>query len=608
MQGKVRVVLLISLGLIIAACGSTPTASQNASKSTAAIVERVSTLSISASKSSSIVAGKNLPQQVNTAFYLSKSIVYTSQQNGSGPTSSILQSENGGSSWKFLSSVPGIVSSIDFVTNKVGYLVSRPVNGGADNYLYASVNGGTTWTQVYAGSISTIKFLTPTTGFAMLRTPGSSSQPYSAGIYKTVNGGRTWSLVPSPLNSAATYGSFSFSSPSDGWLLVGIQPSAGSENKYLYETTDGGSSWNLVAQSKYSSNQILVARGVMPATGYVTQLQFISPQLGFMALARSGMYATDDGGLTWNLMSKTPMSAHSLRNVIGFSAWSRTDFSFATGFSNFWQPNSSGLMIRLYPPYRAQSIFQGSTGLYALSPRQGVTLIGSKGSVKRLVNTPSGITEINPLRKKLLALGTSGLYQSTSGTSWSRIPLPKGWTLLQGRFVDSNLGYIVASNNGPAGLATIDRTTNGGTSWRTVNTPFRPLVVDPISVSNLWALGGTKVPATNNPTKNVYQMEWNLYNSTNGGKSWNEFATNWQSIGGIDFLSTQEGYLWAGNYLYHTSNGGHSFVRYTLPSTLANQGILSMAFAPGGNGWALGNSQYPIYRTANSGGTWELAP
>ncbi len=608
MQGKVRVVLLISLGLIIAACGSTPTASQNASKSTAAIVQRVSTLSISASKSSSIVAGKNLPQQVNTAFYLSKSIVYTSQQNGSGPTSSILQSDNGGSSWKFLSSVPGIVSSIDFVTNKVGYLVSRPVNGGADNYLYASVNGGTTWTQVYTGSISTIKFLTQTTGFAMLRTPGSSSQPYSAGIYKTVNGGRTWSLVPSPLNSAATYGSFSFSSPSDGWLLVGIQPSAGSENKYLYETTDGGSSWNLVAQSKYSSNQILVARGVMPATGYVTQLQFISPQLGFMALARSGMYATDDGGLTWNLMNKTPMSARSLRNVVGFSAWSRTDFSFVTANSNFWQTNSSDQMTLVYPPYSAQSISYGSTGLYALSPSQGISVIGNTSSLHRLGNAPTGVTEIDPLRNKLLALGTSGLYQSTSGTKWEQIPLPKGWSLLQGKFVNSSLGFVVANNNGPAGSATIDRTTNAGNSWNIVSTPFRPLVVDPISKNDLWALGGTKVPATNNPTKNVYQMEWNLYNSTNGGKSWNEFVTNWQSIGGIDFLSTQEGYIWAGNYLYHTTNGGDSFVRYTLPSTMENQGILSMAFTAGGKGWALGNSQYPIYRTSNSGGTWGLIP
>ncbi|CAG4917743.1 hypothetical protein [Acidithrix sp. C25] len=326
--------LLLSFGLIIAACGSTSAASPNPSTSTTAVIKHESTLQISANKSSSIVAGKNVPQQVNDAFYLSKSIVYVSQQNGSGPTSSILLSKNGGTSWKDLSSVPGTVSSIDFVTNKIGYLVSRPVNGGANNYIYSTTNGGNSWNQIFAGSISTIKFLSPTTGFAMLRTPSSSSQPYSAGIYKTVNGGISWSLIPSPLYSAATYGSFSFSSPSDGWLLVGIQPSAGSENKYLYKTTDGGSSWSLAAQSKFSSSQTLVTSGVMPATGYVTQLQFISPQLGFMALARSGMYATDNGGLTWNLMSKTPMSAHSLRNVVGFSAWSRTDFSFVTANSN----------------------------------------------------------------------------------------------------------------------------------------------------------------------------------------------------------------------------------------------------------------------------------
>ncbi len=600
--------LLVSFGLIIAACGGTSAASTNPSSATTAVIKRESTLQISANKSSSIVAGKNVPQQVNDAFYLSKSIVYVSQQNGSGPNSSILLSENGGTSWNILSSVPGTVSSIDFVTNKIGYLVSRPVNGGANNYIYSTTNGGNSWNQIFAGSISTIKFLSPTTGFAMLRTSSSSSQPYSAGIYKTTNGGRTWSLVSSPLYSAATYGSFSFSSPSNGWLLVGIEPSAGSENKYLYNTTDGGSNWSLVAQSKFSSSQTLVTSGVMPATGYVTQLQFISPQLGFMALARSGMYATDDGGLTWNLMSKTPMSAHSLRNVVGFSAWSRTDFSFVTANSNFWQTNSSGQMILVYPPYSAQSISYGSTGLYALSPNQGVSMIGNTSSLHRLGNAPTGVMEIDPLRNKLLALGTSGLYQSSSGTKWKQLPLPKGWTLLQGKFVSSNLGLVVANNNGPAGSATIDRTINGGASWNIVSTPFRPLVVDPISVSNLWALGGTKVPATNNPTKNVYQMEWNLYNSTNGGKSWNEFVTNWQSIGGINFLSTQEGYVWAGNYLYHTTNGGHSFVRYTLPSTLTNQGMLSMAFTAGGNGWALASSEYPIYRTTNGGATWGLTP
>ena len=608
MRKEVGIALLLGFGSIIAACGNTSAASQNPSSATTAVIKLDSTLNISANKTSLIVAGKNIPQQVNDAFYLSKSIVYVSQQTGSGSTSSILLSENGGISWKILSSVPGTVSWIDFVTNNIGYLVSRPANGGPDNFLYSTTNGGSTWIQVFAGSISAIKFLTPTTGFAMLRTPSSNSQLFSAGIYKTANGGKSWSLVPSTLDPTAVYGSFSFSSSSDGWLLVGIQPSAGSENKYLYKTTDGGSNWSLVAQAQFSSGQAMAISGVMPATGYVTQLHFISPQQGFMALARSGLYATDDGGLTWNLMSETPMSARSLRNVVDFSAWSRTDFSFVTANSTFWQTNSSDLMARVYPPYSAQSIFEGSTGLYALSPAQGISSVDGTNSAQRLGSAPTGVMELDPLRNRLLALGTSGLYESDNGAKWKQIPLPKGWTLLQGKFVNSNLGFVVANNHGPAGSATIDRTTNGGANWNMVSTPFRPLAVDPISESDLWALGGTRIPVSNNPAKNGYQMEWNLYNSSNGGKSWNEFVANWLSPGGVDFLNAQEGYVWAGNYLYHTTNGGHSFVRYTLPSTFANQGMLSMAFTAGGNGWALGNSQYPIYRTSNSGGTWGLIP
>ena len=606
MRRDVGIALLLGFGSIIAACGNTSAASQNPSSATTAVIKLDSTLNVSANKTSLIVSGKNIAQQVDDAFYLSQSIVYVSQQNGSGSTSSFLISENGGISWKTLSSVPGAVSWIDFVTNNIGYLVSRPVNGGPDNFLYSTTNGGITWIQVFAGSISAIKFLTPTTGFAMLRAPSSNPQLFSAGIYKTANGGRSWSLVPSPLNPAATYGSFSFSSPSDGWLLVGIQPSAGSENKYLYKTTDGGSNWSLVAQAQFSSGQAMATSGVMPATGYVTQLQFISPQQGFMSLMRSGMYATDDGGSTWNLMSETPMSAHSLRNVVDFSAWSRTDFSFVTANSTFWQDNSSGLMAQVYPPYSAQSISESSTGLYALSPTQGISLVGGANSVQRLGSAPTGVMELDPLGSRLLALGTSGLYQSNSVTKWKQIPLPKGCTLLQGKFVDSNLGFVVVNNNAPAGSATIDRTTNGGASWNKVSTPFRPLAVNPISESDLWALGGTRISVTNNPAKNVYRIDWNLYDSTNGGKSWNEFIANWLSPGGVDFLSTQEGYVWAGNDLYHTTNGGYSFVRYTLPSTMANQGIFSMAFSAGGNGWALASSEYPIYRTADGGATWGL--
>ncbi|TAN27604.1 MAG: hypothetical protein EPN30_03665 [Actinomycetota bacterium] len=609
MRNATGIPLLLGLGLVTAACGgnTSPASSVRSGPATAG-TNLESALHLSGTKTSLLVAGQNIPQQVNTAYYLSKSIVYVSQQDGSGPTSSILLSENGGSSWNFLSSVPGAVSGIDFVSKSIGYLVSRPADGGPDNFLYLTTNGGSTWSTVYAGSISAIKFLTPTIGFAMLRTPSSNPQLFTAGIYRTSNGGRNWSLVPSTLNPAAAYGSFSFSSASDGWLLVGIEPSAGSENKYLYKTTDAGANWSLVAQSQFSSGQQMATNGVMPATGYVTQLQFISSQQGFMSLMRSGMYATDDGGSTWNLMSATPMSAHSLRNVVHFDAWSRTDFSILTGNSNFWQTQPSGLMTRAYPPYRAQGIFEGSGALYELSPAQGISLAGSTNSVRRLGNAPKGAMEIDPLGNRILAFGTKGLYQSSDGSNWKQIPLPKGWTLIQGRFVDSKLGFVVANDNGPAGSATIERTTDGGASWNRVTTPFRPLVVDPISANDLRALGGARLPATSNPAKNIYQMEWNLYSSSNGGKSWSELVANWRSIGGIDFLSAQEGYAWADNYLYHTTDAGHSFVRYTLPSTMTNQGLFSMAFAQKGSGWALAGTEYPIYHTADGGATWRLTP
>lgn len=601
-------VLLASFTLMVTACGNVASESSVATNSHIIVTKFTGTLHVSASKSSKIVDARDVPQQVDNAFYLSKSVVYASQEEGSG--SSILQSADGGKSWKFLSSVPGIASGMDFVDTDSGYLLSRPSNGGPNNAIYSTTDGGKTWTMVYSGSAIAFRFVTSRTGFAMLQAPitAATSSMASSGIYRTSDGGKTWSPVKATLNIYAVAGSFSFTSPSEGWLLVGTQPSAGSENKYLYKTTDGGLSWSLRAQARFSVNQSNVTSGVLPATGYVTQLQFTSPTQGYMALTRSGLYATDDGGSTWNLMSESPLSAHDLRNVVNFSAWGTSDLSVVTTNSHFYQTSSSGQMVGVYPPYEAQRVFSGPNGLYVVSHAQVISLVHSANSVQTLGYAPSGVVELDPLKGGIIALGTGGLFRSSTGATWTNVPLPKGWTLLQGRFVNSNLGYVVATNNGPPGSAVLDLTTDGGRDWTKISTPFRPFAVNPVSKDDLWALGGTEPSASGSRKKGTSINSWNLYFSKDAGKSWNEFIANWKSVGMLYFLNTQEGYVADGKYLFHTTDGGRSFVRYMLPLPLTGADQFSMTFGTNGSGWALANSSYPIFYTSDGGGTWRLNP
>lgn len=606
MRRLTRLVLLASFVLIAAACGSATSASPISSNSHIIVTKFNGALHVSASETSNLVAGHNLPQQVNNAFYLSKSVVFVTQTEGSN--SALLKSSDGGKTWMFLSTLPGEEFGVDFVSASVGYLISRLSDGGPSDAIYTTSDGGKTWAMVFSGSVTALQFVTPQIGFALLQTPSSTAPNYSAGIYKTSNGGKTWSPVGATIDKYAVNGSFSFTSPSDGWLLVGVQPSAGSENKYLYKTTDGGSRWSVVAQARFSASQVNIINGILPPTGYVTQLQFISPTQGYMALARAGIYATDDAGSTWNLMSESPLSSHTLRNVVNFAIWGGTDLSLVTTNSNFFQSGSSGQMIRVYPPYLVQGIFDGPSGLYQLGHTQVVSLFDPSGSTQTIGTAPSGVVELDPLQSGIMALGSSGLFTSRRGNSWTKISLPTGWSVVQGKFVNSEVGYVVANDNGPPGSATIDLTTNGGGSWTKVTAPFRPFSIDPVSKDDLWALGGTELSASGNPSKGATTTYWNLYFSRDAGKSWNEFIANWKSVGSLDFLNAQEGYVSNGKYLYHTADGGLSFVRYRLPSALAGADIFSMTFGPGGSGWAIANSNYPIYHTIDSGGTWTLNP
>ena len=77
------------------------------------------------------------------------------------------------------------------------------------------------------------------------------------------------------------------------WLLCGGVPSAGNQGKTPYRSSDGGSRWSLLASTPDP------AVGKIPLIGYASDLSFMSPSVGYMALARATLFRTADGGRNW---------------------------------------------------------------------------------------------------------------------------------------------------------------------------------------------------------------------------------------------------------------------------------------------------------------------
>jgi photosystem II stability/assembly factor-like uncharacterized protein len=591
--------------LMMSGCGVGADASQVAS-STIIVTKFNGQMNLTATRQSSLVDSSGILQHVDSVSYISETQVIATQDSGN--ETDVFKSFDEGSSWHQIAIIPGSVSTTDFVDSQAGFALSDNPGNSSASSLFSTSNGGQTWMKVHTAPFISFGFVSAEVGFAVMKGVNSGGTVQSSSLYKTADGGRTWSLVPSPLNASVVSATFSFVSPLEGWVLAGSSHAAGGQVKYLYRTVDAGNTWSQVTQT-FSGSGGLPALGQIPSVGYVGQLDFISPTLGFIDLVQGGFFESQDGGKSWTQRRLTGLPVQSERGILRFAAWNSTTFSVVTDRPSFWLTKSQNQWVRVYPAHRETGIYSGIGGLYALSQAGELSAVQTSSSQQVLSRVPSGTIQVDPFPTGIAAYTPATIYITTDGAHWEQVPFPHGWSLAQGRFISEDFGIVVANDNGPPGSAVLELTKNGGSNWETVQTKFHPFAIDPITPTSWWAIGGTDVTLTRNTVKlGSRQMLWNLYFTADGGKSWDEFIANWHAVGGLDFVSTSEGYVWVPGILYRTVDRGSSFVRNYLPPQIGLEGISSMTFEPGGVGWSLGNAGYPIYHTIDAGAHWGPNP
>ena len=222
---------------------------------------------------------------------------------------------NGGSTWELkntgLAATGNLygISATDSLNCWVGWVktTSSPAS------VYRTTNGGTSWAVQWtlAGSFPDgIKMFTPNYGIVIADPTSASAQPYQ--FRYTTNGGTTWNLSPtSPIatNEFGVINAFDFIDTNIIWVGSANTVASATSCK-IYRTTNGiNGTW---------------LNTVVPGTGgsqglYYQAIAFIDKNNGLAGSNGNDIVKTTDGGATWTaVIPPSGVTAFAAINMYGF--------------------------------------------------------------------------------------------------------------------------------------------------------------------------------------------------------------------------------------------------------------------------------------------------
>jgi len=161
--------------------------------------------------------------------------------------------------------------------------------------FYTSLDGGQTWQTSYidtnlATSLVDVTFISAdtcfATGFRLSADSGSSNI-----ILRSIDAGQTWAKVFSDYTLGGGVWKIQFVNNSIG--VGSIEPWYNPDTVVMVKTTDGGNTWHLIPVG-HKNPDFAGAQGI----------GFLTPSKGWVGGYFSGMFETNDGGVTWDTISE----------------------------------------------------------------------------------------------------------------------------------------------------------------------------------------------------------------------------------------------------------------------------------------------------------------
>ena len=313
--------------------------------------------------------------------------------------------------------------------------------GLSESSILRTTDGGNQWFDVtpqgFAGGETTRGYyLDANTAWELTLDP----QDFSLGIlFRTNDGGQSWQSASVPFPG----GVLQFTNPQTGWALYVPSAAAGSAEAEIYQTTDGGGTWNQVYKIDPSTPE---PSGGLPFAGMKNGLTFLDERHGWVTGTEpkdgyAWLFATQDGTRTWQHQDlKLPSG-------------------FITSTLSIDPPRFSSAYHGILPvvfyrgkPYKDfYSTYDGGASWNSTMPVQN-----------------SGIYDMIPMRDIWVWDGTTLDVSHDGGQTWTRITpnVNLGEAIRQLDFISPTTGFVLTMDEN--GHSQLLKTTDGGSNWVTV--------------------------------------------------------------------------------------------------------------------------------------------
>ncbi|RKU25459.1 hypothetical protein C6499_14840 [Candidatus Poribacteria bacterium] len=468
---------------------------------------------------------------------------------GEGGESLIVHTSDGGNTWhRQHSGVFGKpLRKVYFRSALEGWCI------GEEGVLIHTSDGGNTWQSIKTDTKDNLNdlFITKTVGWIV----GDWGT-----LLKTTDGGQTFTKVDGSVFGEKSLKGIHFVDQNYGWIITYNTPtSTTAENAgYIYQTIDGGDTW----EEQFSTEAALF------------NLHFIDRQTGWVVGDRRSVFATTDGGETWQFV---------------------TDGSNQRHKTSYGQPEYLGK-----EPLHTFTLYD-----IEFTDAQNGWIVGDLGVI---LHTASGG------RGKWKHQRGGPRYHNSADA-----------VLLGVDFVSKQLGWVVGENG------TILHTRNGGVTWESQSSPSHLLVgVCAISPEEGYVVGdrgailrtedgGTVWSAQDSRTTECFgavhfvspQKGWAVaeagvvLQTTNGGAVWERQTSETQQVLlGLFFVDEKTGWcVGNGGEIIHTDDGGQTWKRQKSGTTW---NLFDIHFTSKHRGWAVGMNG-TILSTVDGGSNWRLA-
>ena len=486
-----------------------------------------------------------------------------------GMGGTLLKTNDTGKTWsvqKFKDMVD--IRGISFIDSLKGWLIDS-------EHIYHTIDGGESWNEVRINAdMSTYFFLDiicfDNTIYLFLKqqTAVIWQLIYAKSlVFKSTDGGQTWNQLIVDVNGKllCTF----FLNDRCGFLYAEETINIDEGFTSFYKTSDGGETWT---------------KSLFPVHHYALGMHFLNQDTGFV-----GKYKTTDGGNTWeNMFTNILLEDENIEKIF----FSDSLKGWAVSWYKILQTEDGGLSWRILSQsgsHQLTDINFSENGIGWIVGWAGNILRKSPGNdvweqlsegTRNSLNDVFFIDENNGW-----CVGTFGciLHTSNGGEAWIKQNSPVDSVLFKVKFLNNLEGWI-------AGYYVVLYTKDGGNNWEVRNDHKRWFV---------------DVDFFDDKTGLLIERFGNVYRTTNGGEEWE--IVNEQPLPRLTSLAiVNENEAWIGGWkgLGHTADKGATIQRYDVPNISL---VRNIQFVDNSTGF-ITNDFGMLQRTTDGGWNWSEIP